>query len=83
MGFAVVIVSSVAITVFSFVIVSFELPMELTFVSYLFYILIPFAIFKLMLDYKPKKAFAYSLWVPFIAIFAEIPFAIMQGVPNA
>ena len=83
MGFAVVIVSSVAITVSSFGIVYFELPMQLTFISYLFYLLIPFIIFRLMLDYKSKKAFLYSLWVPFIAILAEIPFVIIQGVLNA
>jgi len=82
MGFAVVIACTAAISVTYIAIKAFALPEFLAIVGFSFYILIPFYIFKLLLDYKGKKAIIYSIWVPFISILAEIPFALMQGVPN-
>jgi len=82
MGFAVVIASSVAITLTYFVISALSLPEALSYIGYLFYVLVPFCIFKLMLEYKGKKAIIYSAWVPFVAILSEIPFVLLRGVPN-
>ncbi len=82
MSFAVVIASTVAIAIFNIAVSSFELPSMLMLLSYSFYIFVPFLILKLMLDYKPMKALAYSIWVPFIAIIAEIPFVLLLGVEN-
>jgi len=79
MGFAVVITSSIAITLTSVAVSSFELPQFLLIFSYLFYLVIPFSIFKLMIDYKSKPAIIYSLWVPLVAILSEIPFVILFG----
>ena len=83
MSFAVVIASSVAIAIFNIAVTSFGLPAILVFLSYSLYLFVPFLILKLMLDYKPKKAFAYAVWVPFIAVIAEIPFILLFGAESA
>ena len=84
MAFAVVIASSVTIWVFSLFVVSFQLPESLLLVGYFFYLIIPFVIIKFMLEYDAKKALSYAIWVPFITILAEVPFALLQqGVKTA
>jgi hypothetical protein len=79
MGIAVVITSSLAITLTAILVSSFQLPGFVSLISYAFYILIPFSIFKFMLDYKVKTAIIYSLWVPFVAILSEVPFVLLNG----
>ena len=83
MGIAVVITSSVAIGLTAIAVTSFQLPEILSLLSYAFYFLIPFSIFKLMLDYKVKTAIFYSLFVPFVAILSEIPFVLIRGTASA
>ncbi|WP_394175209.1 hypothetical protein [Thalassotalea litorea] len=78
LAFAVIFASSMAIAVFNIGITSMQLPEITAFAGYILYLVIPFAILKLMLDYGAKKAITYAIWVPFVAIVAEIPFAIIQ-----
>ena len=81
MSFAVVMAASVMIAFFNIAVISLELPRELMLISALFYLIIPFAIIKFMLDYKTKKAFSYAIWVPVIAIFVEMPMVLLAQ-PN-
>lgn len=83
MSFAVVMAASVIIALFNIAVISLALPSELTLISALFYLIIPFGIIKLMLGYKTQKALSYAIWVPLIAILVEMPFALVANQPNA
>ncbi len=78
-GVAAVITSWVAVALTGMLVVSFELPGLVYLASFAFYILIPFGIFKLLLDYKVKLAIIYSLWVPFVVFLTKVPFVLVNG----
>jgi drug/metabolite transporter (DMT)-like permease len=84
-SFAIFVTAYFAIIVLGIVIksIGIEQSVPLALAGYVFYIIIPFLIVKLMLDYSVKKAIIYSSVVPFVAILAEIPFVLIKGPLSA
>jgi hypothetical protein len=84
-SFAIFMTAYFAIIVLGIVIksVGIEQSVSLALAGYVFYIIIPFLIIKLMLDYAVKKAVIYASVVPFVAILAEIPFVLIKGPLSA
>ncbi|NOU50346.1 hypothetical protein HG263_07290 [Pseudoalteromonas sp. JBTF-M23] len=78
-AFAIVIVSSVVLWLFNMFVLSYELTPGFALLGYVFYLLIPFLVIKLMLDYNATKALLYSIFVPIIVVICEIPFAALAA----
>ena len=79
MSFALVIVSTIAIVAFNVLVAQFNLPAVYRNLGYLIYLIIPFFVLKILFDYHSKKSFIYVIWIPFVALLAQIPFALLMN----
>jgi hypothetical protein len=80
-SFAIFITCYFAVILLGIAIASMNIPPSLSLAlgGYILYLILPFLIIKLMLNYSTKKAIIYSSVVPLVAILAEIPFVLIRG----
>lgn len=80
-SFAIFITCYFAVILLGIAIASMNIPPSLSLAlgGYILYLILPFLIIKLMLNYSAKKAIIYSSVVPLVAILAEIPFVLIRG----